>query len=71
MGLRAGFLVESLKKKIGARIPSGTKTVAREHTVTTWAPGTYLSGCPRFTPHLSLLTKKNPAFLTGFKIVLE
>ena len=31
----------------------------------------YLSGCPRFTPCLSLPAEKTPAFLTGFKIVIE
>ena len=29
------------KKKIGARYPNGNKTVGREHTVTTWTPGTF------------------------------
>ena len=29
------------QKKIGARYPNGNKTVGREHTVTTWTPGTF------------------------------
>ena len=40
-GSGPGFRGVITKKKIGARYPSGNKTVGREHTVTTWTPGTF------------------------------